>query len=106
MSDDDLLLLADVSIRALAYTDVPFGARVPCPLSFHVGSAPDCRRRPDSVGSSHGRFRHIHELASGTIHFFPYFFLKRSMRPPVSRTRCFPVKNGCDADDISTLISG
>src|SRR5882724_8743298 len=42
----------------------------------------------------------------GTIHFFPYFFLKRSMRPFVSRTCCLPVKNGCDADDISTLISG
>ena len=42
----------------------------------------------------------------GTIHFFPYFFLNRPMRPSVSRTGCFPVKNGCDADDISTLISG
>src|SRR2546422_1064051 len=42
--------------------------------------------------------------APGTIHFFPYFFLKRSMRPFVSRTCCLPVKNGCDADDISTMI--
>src|SRR5262249_27049071 len=42
----------------------------------------------------------------GTIHFFSYFFLKRSIRPPVSGTRCFPVKNGCDADDISIPISG
>ena len=42
----------------------------------------------------------------GDVHFFAYFFLNQPMRPSVSGTRCFPVKNGCDADDISTLISG
>jgi DNA-binding HxlR family transcriptional regulator len=40
------------------------------------------------------------------VHFFPYFLLNRSMRPAVSGTRCFPVTNGCEADNISSFISG
>src|SRR5882724_9369171 len=52
----------------------------------------------DGPRFSAGHHRHVH--------FLPYFFLNQAMRPSVSRTGCFPVKNGCDADDISTLISG
>jgi len=35
----------------------------------------------------------------------PYFFLKRSTRPPESTNLCTPVKNGWHLEQISTLIS-
>ena len=35
--------------------------------------------------------------------FFAYFFLKRSTRPAVSRSFCFPVKKGWHLLQISTL---
>jgi hypothetical protein len=37
-------------------------------------------------------------------YFSLYFFLNRSTRPAVSINRCFPVKKGWQAEQISTLI--
>ena len=34
-----------------------------------------------------------------------YFLLKRSTRPPTSLLRCLPVKNGWDAELVSTRIT-
>ena len=36
----------------------------------------------------------------------PYLRRKRSTRPAVSTIFCLPVKNGCDALEMSSLISG
>jgi hypothetical protein len=38
--------------------------------------------------------------------FKPYRLWKRSIRPAVSISFCFPVKNGWQAEHISNLISG
>jgi hypothetical protein len=38
--------------------------------------------------------------------FLPYFLLNFSTRPAVSNNFCLPVKNGCEALEISSLTSG
>lgn len=39
-------------------------------------------------------------------YFFPYFFWNFSTRPAVSTNSFLPVKNGCEAELTSTLITG
>src|SRR5690606_17811123 len=53
--------------------------------------------RPCSTGSSVDLLRSYLML---------YFFLKRSTRPAVSTSCCLPVKNGCEALEISTSNIG
>ena len=48
---------------------------------------------------------HALETGTGPQSLMLYFFLKRSIRPAVSTSFCLPVKNGWQAEQISTLMS-
>src|SRR5712691_642263 len=62
-----------------------------------------------SLSRSSNRIQEILEGSPARNYFlaafaFAYFFWKRSTRPAVSTSFCFPVKNGWQFEQISTFI--
>ena len=82
-------------------------------VHYQTKSGPPVKDAIFAAGRCRGQAASVHEQRSGqgraTLRYFlaalsAYFFWKRSTRPAVSSSFCFPVKNGWQLEQISTRI--